>query len=110
MAFDHNGIPQYSPQEVRTILSQRTVQVIDVRTPEEYESGHIPGVPLHPMQEVTDWMEQLDPADEYIFVCRSGNRSQRVAEFLKANGFSRVGNLAGGMLQWDGEVISGSDL
>jgi rhodanese-related sulfurtransferase len=109
MAYEYNGILQYSPEEVKQILAAGTAQVIDVRTTEEYEAGHIPNVPLRPMQEVAEWMTQLDPSAAYVFVCRSGNRSQRVAEFLKAYGFTQVANLEGGMLLWNGEVKPGLD-
>ncbi|WP_067617789.1 rhodanese-like domain-containing protein [Alicyclobacillus acidiphilus] len=97
-------IAQYGPDELKEILAEGRMQVIDVRTPEEYAEGHIPGVPLKPMQEVAEWMNDLDPSQPYVFVCRSGNRSQRVAEFLQANGFTNVANYRGGMLVWDGEL------
>lgn len=103
--MEHNGIRQYSTAELKTLLGDKTTQVIDVRTPEEYAEGHIPDVPLHPMQEVADWINGLQPDKSYVFVCRSGARSQRVAEFLKANGFSEVANYDGGMLAWDGELV-----
>lgn len=101
--MERNGIQQYSVDELKEILQSTSKVVIDVRTPEEYAEGHIPGVPLKPMQEVADWMETLDPEQSYVFVCRSGNRSQRVAEFLHSNGFAHVANYDGGMLVWDGE-------
>lgn len=97
-------ITQYGPDELKRILAEGQIQVIDVRTPEEYAEGHIPGVPLKPMQDVAEWMDELDPNKSYVFVCRSGNRSQRVAEFLQSNGFPHVGNYHGGMLIWDGEL------
>ncbi|MBX5436174.1 MAG: rhodanese-like domain-containing protein [Alicyclobacillaceae bacterium] len=109
MAAEKDGIPQYSVDEVKDILAQGKARVIDVRTEEEYVSGHIPGVPLRPMQEVQDWMGELDPNEAYVFVCRSGNRSQQVALFLKQQGFSRVANCAGGMLAWNGDVREGRE-
>ncbi|MCL6631286.1 MAG: rhodanese-like domain-containing protein [Alicyclobacillus herbarius] len=109
MATERNGVAQYSSDELKQILKEGTVQVIDVRTPEEYASGHIPGIPLRPMEAVAKWIEDLNPNESYVFVCRSGNRSQRVAEFLKANGFKRIGNFDGGMLAWDGDIKTGSN-
>ncbi|WAH34993.1 rhodanese-like domain-containing protein [Alicyclobacillus dauci] len=102
--MERNGIPQYTADELKTILKDGKTKVIDVRTPEEYAEGHIPNVPLCPMQEVADWMNELHPEESYVFICRSGNRSQRVAEFLKSNGFDHVANYDGGMLAWDGEL------
>ncbi len=104
MPFHFDGIVQYSKEELKDILQQQSAHVIDVRTPEEYEAGHIPGVPLKPMQEVLDWMNELNPRDAYVFVCRSGSRSQQVAAFLQEQGFAHVANYSGGMLAWDGEV------
>lgn len=99
---DH--IRQYDAKELQRLLQEGKVHVIDVRTPEEYELDHIPNVPLKPMQDIGAWMNELSPDDAYVFVCRSGARSQRVAEFLFEHGFKDVANYRGGMLVWDGEV------
>jgi rhodanese-related sulfurtransferase len=104
MSGEKNGIIQYSLEELKQILAEGTIKPIDVRTKEEYDESHIPGVPLYTMQEVTDWVDNLDKGDSYILICRSGNRAQKVAEFLKENGFENVANFAGGMLVWDGET------
>ncbi|SFU98337.1 rhodanese-like domain-containing protein [Alicyclobacillus macrosporangiidus] len=104
MPFERDGIVQYSVDELKEILRTGTAQVIDVRTEEEYRNGHIPNVPLKPMQQLAEWMDDLDPEKPYVFVCRSGNRSQKVAEFLFLNGFRRVANFDGGMLAWDGDL------
>ncbi|MCL6548807.1 MAG: rhodanese-like domain-containing protein [Alicyclobacillus sp.] len=104
-----DGIVQYSIDEVKEILANHSAQVIDVRTAEEYAAGHIPGVPLRPMQEVAEWQGELDPDQAYVFVCRSGSRSQRVAQYLKEQGFDRVANCSGGMLAWDGDVREGME-
>ncbi|GMA52495.1 rhodanese-like protein [Alicyclobacillus contaminans] len=104
MAYEKDGVTQYSKDELKSILREQSATVIDVRTEEEYAAGHIPGVPLKPMQELLDWMTELNPEAPYVFVCRSGNRSQKVATYLKQNGFSNVGNFDGGMLAWDGDL------
>lgn len=104
MSYEINGIVQYNASELKHILGTGDAIVIDVRTPEEYQSGHIPGVPLHPMQQIAEWVGELNPDKPYVFVCRSGNRSQHVASVLKANGFHHVANYDGGMLVWDGDI------
>ncbi|MCL6592413.1 MAG: rhodanese-like domain-containing protein [Alicyclobacillus sp.] len=109
MPFELDGIPQYSAEELQQVLRDHSAKVIDVRTQEEYRAGHIPGVPLRPMQELPTWMPELDPQQPYVFVCRSGNRSQRVALFLKEAGFAHVANFSGGMLAWPGETVSEED-
>lgn len=109
MSREVNGIPQFDWTEVQRLVSEGSYQWIDVRTPEEYEEGHVPGIPLKPMQEVADWMGELNPDANYVFVCRSGGRSQKVAEFLHANGFSHVANCVGGTLAWPHELRAGND-
>jgi rhodanese-related sulfurtransferase len=104
MSFEQDGITQYTVDELKGILRDGQMQVVDVRTEEEYESGHIAGIPSRPMQEVMDWMNELNPEASYVFVCRSGARSQKVAKFLQENGFSHVANYSGGMLAWDDDV------
>ena len=107
MSSIKNGVIQYSLEELKRALAEGSMKPIDVRTEEEYQEGHILGVPLYTMQQVTEWVDDLDKNDPYILICRSGNRSQKVAEFLKQNGFETVGSFDGGMLKWDGEVEKG---
>ncbi|QSO53419.1 rhodanese-like domain-containing protein [Alicyclobacillus curvatus] len=109
MPLDAEGIRQLNSNELKQLLHDKHAQVIDVRTPEEYEAGHIPDVVNLPMQEVERWSKQLSRDTHYVFVCRSGGRSQRVAQFLKNEGFSDIANFAGGMLGWDGEIRKGVD-
>lgn len=103
------GIPQMSKQELKKLLERlpEGTQVIDIREEEEYEAGHIPGIPLLPMSQLAERLHELTPDQEYVFICRSGKRSQRVSEFLKEQGFARVNNFYGGMLTWDGPVETG---
>lgn len=109
VAHEENGVTQYSIDELKAILKDGSAKVIDVRTEDEYQSGHIPGVPNLVMQDVANWVTDLSPEDSFVFVCRSGGRSQRVAELLSQNGFKHVANYVGGMLGWDGETKEGSE-
>lgn len=105
------GISHFDVRELKSVLddSANDSIVIDVREVEEYEAGHIPGIPLIPMGEIIDYLDQFDRNREYIFVCRSGRRSLEVAKFFKNNGFDKVHNYLGGMLQWDGELALGQE-
>lgn len=106
-----DGINQISAKELQEILDtkDKNIKIIDVREPEEYISGHIPGVPLIPMNQIPSKLGELEPAEEYIFICRSGNRSHMVAKFLKDNGIENVTNFNGGMLSWSGAIKQGMD-
>ncbi|WP_416151300.1 rhodanese-like domain-containing protein [Salipaludibacillus sp. HK11] len=111
MSFENNGISQVDKKELEEILSLSNPNqvVIDVREPDEYHSAHIPNVPLVPMQTIPNLLEGFDKNKEYIFVCRSGNRSQNVSLFMKQQGFDKVVNFDGGMLDWDGETKQGPE-
>lgn len=72
--------------------------VLDVREPIEWIQGTLPGVEKMALSTIArDW-QRLDPATPVLVVCRSGNRSQSVAEALSNAGFARVANMAGGMV------------
>ncbi|WP_088103613.1 rhodanese-like domain-containing protein [Halalkalibacter urbisdiaboli] len=106
MAFEQDGIVQVEVDELKELLNSDTI-IVDVRELEEYDEAHIPGVPLIPMNSIPHHMEKLDKGKSYVFVCRSGARSQNVALYLNEHGFTDVKNYAGGMLNWDGERSSG---
>jgi len=82
--------------------------VLDIREPHELKISVLPDILHIPMAELTDRIEELEAkkADEIVVVCRAGNRSSVIAEFLRENGFSRVYNLTGGMNMWADTVDS----
>jgi rhodanese-related sulfurtransferase len=72
---------------------------IDVRQPEEYVEGHVPGATLIPLAEVPERLGEV-PADGAVYVvCRSGARSDRAAQAMRAQGID-ARNVAGGTLAW----------
>ncbi len=73
--------------------------VFDVRQPHEYEEVRVPGVRLVPLAEVPDRVEEFATDDTVYVICRSGARSARAVEFLRAQGIDAV-NVAGGTLRW----------
>ena len=99
-----NGIPQISVKELKLrIDAGEDVYLIDVREPYEYKIAQIGGK-LIPQNEVPQRLAEIDRDREVIVHCRSGARSQRIAEFLKQSGYPRVVNLAGGILAWADEI------
>ncbi len=70
--------------------------VLDVREPDEWELGTLPGAVLISQGEIVDRMEELPKDKPVLCVCRSGGRSSNVAAFLSFNGY-QTANLSGGM-------------
>ncbi len=64
------------------MLSGEAIQVLDVRTPEEFAAGHIDGAVLVPYDEVTSWPEALDPAVPTAVICKAGARALHAAAML----------------------------
>ncbi|HRV90665.1 MAG TPA: rhodanese-like domain-containing protein [Anaerolineae bacterium] len=77
------------------------VVMIDVREQWEYDEGHIPGITLIPMGEVTNRLDEIPKDKTVILTCRSGNRSGQVTDFLRNNGFDNVHNMTGGIVAWE---------
>lgn len=73
--------------------------VIDVRQPDEYEDGHVPGAVLIPLAEVPDRVADFPSDGSALIICRSGARSMKAAEFLAGQGIVAT-NVAGGTLAW----------
>jgi adenylyltransferase/sulfurtransferase len=103
-----NGIPQISVKELKSRLDSKEARndnflLLDVREPYEFQIAQIGGK-LIPQNDVQARIGELDPKQEILVHCRSGARSQKIAELLKANGFERVSNVAGGILAWADEI------
>jgi rhodanese-related sulfurtransferase len=78
------------------------MHILDVRTPAEYESVHIPGsynVPLDTLAEHADELQRHDN-ESVVLVCRSGNRAAQAEQRLAAAGMANIKVLDGGMLAW----------
>jgi rhodanese-related sulfurtransferase len=92
------------PQEVERLMKDgNQLNIIDVRENNEVAQGMIPSAKHIPLGEIPYRFNELDPAKEYIMVCRSGKRSEKACGVLAASNF-KVINMTGGMLNWNGEV------
>jgi adenylyltransferase/sulfurtransferase len=99
-----NEVPQITATELkRRIDAGEELFILDVREPFEYRIANIGGK-LIPLNEVPARLNEIDRDREIVVHCKMGGRSQRAAEFLKQAGYSRVSNLAGGILAWSSEV------
>ncbi len=82
------------------LRERKDAVLVDVREPEEYAAGHLPGSRLLPLRRIIEEADTL-PRDQPIFlVCRSGRRSTRAMHWLLDLGFREVCNLRGGILSW----------
>jgi sulfur-carrier protein adenylyltransferase/sulfurtransferase len=82
------------------------VTLIDVREPYEWDIGNLEpqGARLIPLGDLPERFSEIDPQDNIVVHCRSGARSARAADFLRAQGYERVRNLEGGILAWSDEI------
>ena len=87
---------------MQDILEQEDVQLVDVRTPEEYEAEHIVNSQNIDFRSPTfeEDVKQLDKTKPVILYCRSGRRSAECAKKLKEAGFEKVYDLEGGISKW----------
>lgn len=103
-------IKRLTPGEIKTILDKDKVGeflLLDVRQPEEYQAGHIPGAVFIPLSELEARQGELNRGKKIITYCRSGHRSMAAAIALCGLGFEGVHHLDGGILNWPDETITG---
>jgi rhodanese-related sulfurtransferase len=94
-----------SPGEAALLTADDGVEVIDVRTPEEFADGHIEGAAMIDFysESFAAQIADLDPNATYLVYCRSGNRSGQTLALMDELGFEQVYDLDGGVLAWDAQ-------
>lgn len=103
-----------SVQELKQIMeSQNSVSLIDVRSIEEYKSGHIPGAISFPLNDIlnspldaVEKIENLNSSKCVYFVCLSDRRSFMAANIMKQSGIKEVSFVEGGTQGWVSEGFS----
>lgn len=73
--------------------------LIDVRTPSEFDSGHIAGAVNIPLDQLENRLAEIPQSQDVVIYCRSGNRSAQAANILASEGYSSIYDL-GGTIQW----------
>jgi len=102
------GVTSIGAQALQKKLGERgnnTAELIDVREPSEYKSGHVQGFRNIPLGRVKEGMASLEKEKEIVLMCRSGARSMQAARILKKNGFEKVTNVSGGIMSWHGKTV-----
>jgi rhodanese-related sulfurtransferase len=82
--------------------------ILDVRTPEEWEDGIIPGavtLNIFDAHGFMDAISKMDTSKDYYLYCRSGARSGQACQIMASKGFQNVNNLEGGIMDWTGDVV-----
>ncbi|MGX8795355.1 rhodanese-like domain-containing protein [Fusibacter sp. JL298sf-3] len=96
-----------SAEEAKNLMEEtESYLLLDVRTPEEYDAGHIEGALLKPLDTLESVAEEAFPdKDQMILIyCRSGNRSATAAKLLQEMGYTDVYDF-GGIIDWPYEVV-----
>lgn len=91
----------------KSVMSDNSIQIIDIRTPNEWKQGVLKGAILVNLTDnngefnekfLENIKEKIDPNKKIAIICRSGVRSLRASELLVQNGYKDVINLSGGMI------------
>ena len=98
--ISHAAIPSVSPEDAPTWVRIRKATVLDVREPDEYAAGHIPGALSIPQADLAVRLREVPRQQHLLVACRGGMRSLASARFLNGVGYDRVTNLEGGTLGW----------
>jgi len=103
----NSKVSNVSAEQAHTLISEtEKLVILDVRTDEEYESGHIPGAKLIPVQVLSSRINELKKyqTNPILVYCASGGRSPRAVNFLLANSFTQIYHLDRGISSWRYEL------
>lgn len=89
--------PEIDVEEFASALERGIL--VDVREPDEYNAGHVPGATLIPMGQLANRMGEINKASPVFVICASGNRSSAMTDLLRGAGFNAV-SVAGGTGAW----------
>ena len=102
-----NSITVVSPEEMQTLLELDDVQLIDVRTEDEHNEGHLENSQNIDFNSPTfdEDINMLDKLKPVILYCQKGGRSAKCAEKLQQAGFIKIYDLQGGFSKWQHEKL-----
>jgi rhodanese-related sulfurtransferase len=96
-------VSQVTVNELKELIANQTqLQILDVRRPPEYESGHVPGAQAAPLLNLELNLQnlRLDPAKPTAVICAGGYRSSAATSILQQQGFASLLNVTGGTSAW----------
>ena len=88
--------------EARDLIGEKGgLVILDVRTVSEYDSGHLEGAINIPVEALSGRLSELNPNDELLVYCRTGNRSTTAVGILRENGYDRIYHMDAGIVAWE---------
>jgi len=101
---------EIAPDEVADLLGEDGVAVVDIRSRDAYERGHLPNSVNLPLPELPTSIERVGDADRVVTVCPHGKASVRAARLVAASAAvddaATVESMAGGLEAWDGDLVA----
>lgn len=95
------GVTMVSPNKAAIIMNKKNCQIIDVRSPEAFNNGHIKKSKNITLEQLkADEALLKSKADSILLVCDNGMNSKKTGAFLKSKGFEQVFAIEGGLNQW----------
>jgi len=95
--MSESSTPEINVEELAAVRTSGVV--VDVREPDEYVTGHVPGAVPIPMSQLSTQMGEIDKTSPVFVICASGNRSSAMTDLLRGASFDAV-SVAGGTGAW----------
>lgn len=89
-----------APSDAQELIAKGNIDVVDVREPHEWATGHVPGARLVPLGQLRADFAGAEIGKRVLFVCEKGGRSQQAAQLAEQNGAAEVYSLDGGTSGW----------
>lgn len=99
-----NGWDMLGQEQMLQEMKKDNVTIVDLREPQLYKNGHIPGAVNIPFADFQDKYTELDKNKRIIFVCHDGPMGDASSQFLLGKGYHNLANFQGGMAAWSGPV------
>jgi rhodanese-related sulfurtransferase len=95
-----SGVSEISPVEARPAVEAAYSQFIDVRTPEEFATGHAYRARSIPLDTLMANLDKLEKNEPVYLICQTGSRSRKAAQMLVDAGFPQAISISGGTDAW----------
>lgn len=92
-------MPQVTTTDIAAAQATGSAQLVDVREPSEFVTGHVPGATSIPMGQLVDRLTEVDRSRPVFVICQAGGRSSAMTEVLRHHGFD-AHSVDGGTTAW----------